>query len=292
MNSRSANDRAREDTPVTPAQLEHGDWLGLTDHILQELKERFGPSGGDLGSTTKTFLCEVLSAILLRLYRGYSLEKLFARQNSGTKDAVKDAIEQDSDDLKVLSFEAVAAFANRHDCFPIETVRGNRAPLTQSGKQFFDWIWGDRDIAAVHSGVMSRKTWDTAPFRQQYYRIRHELDIPGPAQQMRQTLEETLKYRFFQSQTVFTYPDPTNGTFGSTTKSSQTGKIARRVWYHQTRLPNEAVSIGEVEGVRRCNENPFEYRKPWTPIRLPEYAQSWELVILRCREYGLHFTTQ
>lgn len=292
INSESANGRAREDAPVTPTQLEQGDWLGLTDHILQELKERLGPSGGDLPGETKKILCEVLSSILLRLYREYSLEKLFARQNSGTKDAVKDAIEQDSDDLKVLSFEAVAAFAKRHDCLPIETVRGNRAPSTQSGKQFFDWIWGTRDIGAGHSQMMSRKVWDTAPFRQQYHRIRHELDIPGPAQEMRQELEDTLKYRFFQSQTVFTYPDPTNGTFGSTTKSSQTGKIARRVWYHQTRLPNEAISREDLEGVKRCNDNPIEYKERWTPKRLPESVQSWELAISQCREHQLNFTTQ
>lgn len=282
INSRSANGSDREDTPVDPTQLEQGDWLGLTDQILEELKEKFGPLGGDLGSATKTFLCEVLAAILLRLYRAYSLEKLFGQGNSGPKGAVKDAIGEDNLEM---SFQAVAAFADRYGYRPIETVRGNRAPSTQSGTQFFDWIWGDRP----HS--MSRKRWDTAPFRQQYHRIRHELDMPGSARDMRQELEHILAYRFFQSQTVFSYPNPTHGTLGSTSKSD-TGKIASRVWYHQTRLTNEAISKREVEGVKRCNDNPIEFKERWTPKRLPESVQSWELVISQCRQHQLYFTTQ
>ncbi|KAG6356472.1 hypothetical protein INS49_015860 [Diaporthe citri] len=58
VNTTSAEGQPREDTPVTTTQLKDGDWLGLTSHILQELKERLGPSGGDLPVATKTFLCE------------------------------------------------------------------------------------------------------------------------------------------------------------------------------------------------------------------------------------------
>lgn len=271
---------------VATAQLEQGDWLGLLDHILQELKERFGPSGADASGATQTFLCEVLSAILLRYYRAYSLEKLFGEGNSGPKGAVKCAIEQDNQEM---SFEALAAFAARHSYRPISTVKGNRAPLGRpqilTGQQFFDCIWGNRPHG------MSRKHWDTAVFRQQYQRIRNELDIPGPAQKMRQKLEETLAYRFFQSQTVFSYPDPNNGTFATTAKAAG-GERPRKVWYHQIRLPSEEVSIEGVEMVERCNDDPIEYGEDWKPRRLPKIAQSWELVMSHCRKHRLRFTSQ
>lgn len=138
VNATSAKGKAREGKPVATAQLEQGDWLGLLDHILQELKESFGPSGANLSGVTQTFLCEVLSAILLRFYRAYSLEKLFGEGNSGPKGAVKDAIEQDSQEM---SFEALAAFAARHSYRPISTIKGNRAPLGRpkilTGRDFF-----------------------------------------------------------------------------------------------------------------------------------------------------------
>lgn len=268
---------------VGTTQLNEGDWLGLIDHILQELRERFGPSGVRLPGATMTFLCEALSAILLRFYRGYSMEKLCGKSNSrpNLEGAVKDAIEQDNLEM---SFEAVSAFADCHGHHPIENVRGNRAQKLVTGNQFFDCIWGDRphEIPRTH--------WDTAVFRQQYHRIRNDLNIPGPVQQIRELLERTLKYRFFQSQTVFSYPDFSNGTLASTSNG------ARKVWYHQTQLPYEHVVIQEVERVKRCNENPRDnWRLPgeqWKPRRLPKIVQSWELVILHCRAHGLHFTSQ
>lgn len=143
VNTTSAKGKSREDMPVATAQLEQGEWLGLLDHILRELKERFGPSGADPSGVTQTFLCEVLSAILLRFYRAYSLEKLFGEGNSGPKGAVKDAIEQDNQEM---SLEALAAFAARHSYRPISTLKGNRAPLGRpkilTGRDFFDCIWG------------------------------------------------------------------------------------------------------------------------------------------------------
>lgn len=291
VNAKSAKGKAREDTTVAPIQLEKGDWLGLIDRILQVLKKRFLPyekaSYRDevLPSHTQTFLCEVLSAILLRLYRAYSLEKLFGRGNFWSKDALKDAIEQDNLEM---SFQALTRFADRHGYRHIETVRGNRATSTQSGSQFFDWIWGSRP----HE--MSRKRWDTAPFRQQYYRIRDELERPEPARFMRAELEDTLRYRFLQSQTVFSYPDG-NGTFGSTIKLAR-GEIAQRVWYHQTPLQDDPPVLLEgewgVKDVVRCNINPNKVGEYEKPRRLPEYAQSWEQVISQCRKQRLDITSQ
>lgn len=270
---------------VATARLEQGDWLGLLDRILQELKGSFGPSGATLSDTTQTFF-EALSAILLRFYRAYSLEKLFGEGNSGPKGAVKDAIEQDNQEM---SFEALATFATRHSYRPISTLKGNRAPLGRlkilTGTDFLDCIWGDRPHG------MSREHWKTAVFRQQYQRIRNELDMPGPAQKMRQKLEETLAYRFFQSQTVFSYPDPNNGTFATTSKAAG-GERPRNVWYHQIRLPNEEASIEGVRRVERCNDDPIEYGEDWKPRRLPKILQSWELVISHCRKHRLHFTSQ
>lgn len=285
VSTTSANGQAREDMPGATTQLKEGDWRGLTNHILQELRERFGPSGGGLPGATETFLCEVLSAILLRLYRAYSMEKLFGEGNSGPKGAVKDAIEQDNQEM---SFEALSAFADFHGRRPIGTVKGNRVPRKEkepifTGNQLFDCMWGD----GRH--WMTRTHWDTAAFREQYRRIRHELNTPGPAQRMRQKLQETLRYRFLQSQTVFSYPDP-NGTFASTAKLAH-GERARRVWYHQTCLPREEVSMVESNKVKRCNNDPIEDGEGWKPVRLPKIVQSWELVISHCKEHRLHVTS-
>lgn len=266
------------------------DWDRLIDRILQELR---GPAGNHLPGAVQKFLCELLSAILLRSYRAYSLEKLFGQGNSGPRGAVKDAIEEDNQEM---SFDAVTEFAARNGFRPIETVRGNRRksgqPGVLTGEQFFDCIWGDQPHAS-----MSRHHWDEAGFRQQYHRICEELNtLPGPARGMRQELEQTLAYRFFQSQTVFSYPDPNAGTFASTSKPANQGEQRpRKVWYHQTPLFSKEVSTEAVERVVRCNENPAtldntpEY---WKPRRLPEEVQSitsWEGVKSYCRKHELRF---
>lgn len=271
------------------AQVEQEDWHQLIDRILQELRETFTTAGSNLPSATETFLCDLLSAILLRSYRAYSLEKLFGQGNSGPRGAVKDAIEQD--DLE-MSFEAVDTFATRNGERHIENVKGNRASkdLT-TGVQFFKCIWGDHPI-------ISRKHWDTADFRQQYRRICKELDIPGPAHSLRAKFKVALEYRFFQSQTIFCYPDINNGIFASTGKGSNVKGSYRKVWYHQTpllseKLPSEDILAGAVKSVVRCNENPTEYYwEKLKPRRLPEHVQSWELMENYCRTHRLPFARQ
>lgn len=96
----------------------------------------------------------MLSALLLRSYRAYSLEKMVGHGNSGPQGAVKDAIEQDKLEM---SFEKVTALARQNGYRRIDNVRGNRASGSFTGDQFFDWVWGDHP--------MSRKHWDTADFR-------------------------------------------------------------------------------------------------------------------------------
>lgn len=108
---------------------------------------------------------------------------------------------------------------------------------------------------------------------------------------MRQKLEETLAYRFFQSKTVFSYPDPNNGTFTTTSKAAG-GERPRKVWYHQIRLSREEVSIEGVEMVERCNDDPIDCGEDWKPRRLPKIVQPWELVISHCRKHRLHFTSR
>ena len=270
--------------PDTPTASRPEDSDGLIDRILQELR---GPKGNKLPDAAQTFFRELLSAILLRSYRAYSLEKLFGHFNSEPLGVVKDAIEKDNLEM---SFDAVSAFAARNGYRPIETVRGNRVkrgqPGIRTGEQFFDLIWGDQP-----HGSMSRERWDQAVFRQQYHRISEELGkLPGPTRGMRQEFEQTLAYRFFQSQTVFSYPG-TNGTFASTSKpANQGGQRPRKVWYHQTPLLSEEVSIEALKRVVRCNENPAilddtpEYWKPRRP--LPKEIRcitSWEGMKSYCR---------
>lgn len=270
-------------TDVT-AQTEPRDPRHLISRILQELMETFSLAGSsDLPSAVETFLCELLSVLLLRSYRAYSLEKLFGQGNSGPQGAVKDAIEQDDQEM---SFEAVTEFAAENGYRRIENVKGNRSlnKLT-SGREFFDCVWGH--------GAMSRKHWDTADFRRQYHRICSELDKLGPAHKMCTKFKQTLEYRFFQSQTVFSYPDGNNGTFASTGKGSNGEEPPRKVWYHQTPLPSKKVLMEAVKEVKRCNENPADGEKQ-KPRRLPEEVQSitsWELVRSYCRMHRLHFAT-
>lgn len=249
---------------------------------MQELRETFSLAGND--GAVEEFLCELLSVILLRSYRAYSLEKLFGQGNSGPRGPVKDAIDQDN---REMSFKAVTEFTRENGYQRIETVRGNRASDSLTGNQFFDWVWGDYPI--------SRKHWDTADFRQQFRRICSEL-AGIEVGSMRVKFERTLKYRFFQSQTVFPYPHVNNGTFASVGKSVNGEGPFRRVWYHQTPLPEE-VSTEALKEVMRCNENPVEdlvryYPESEKPKRLPEDIQSirsWELVKSYCRTHRLRF---
>ncbi|KAI7778059.1 hypothetical protein LA080_002634 [Diaporthe eres] len=201
------------------AQTEQQDWRQLIDRILQELMETFGGTGSDLPMAVERFLCDLLSAILLRSYRAYSLEKLFGHGNSGPQGAVKVAIERDNQEM---SFEAVTEFADQNGYRRIENVKGNRSlnKLT-SGREFFDCVWGDYDMSRTH--------WDTADFHKQYQRICREVNKPGPAGRMLAKFKRTLEYRFFQSQTVFSYPDGNNGTFASTGKSSDGGLPSRKL---------------------------------------------------------------
>lgn len=240
-------DNPRAGIAVATARAQQLSRISLIDQILQELRETFSLASGDIPFRVETFLCELLSAILLRSYRAYSLEKLFGHGNSGPQGAVKEAIEQDSQEM---SFEAASEFAARNGYRRIENVRGNRAPNNRTGVDFFDCVWGDTP--------MSRKHWDTAKFRQQYRRICDELDMPGPADRMLAKFKRTLEYRFFQSQTIFSYPS-TNGTFASVgVKGPDGGDPPRKVWYHQTPLPSEEVALDAVKKVMRWDENAAE----------------------------------
>lgn len=112
---------------------------------------------------------------------------------------------------------------------------------------------------------------------------------------MRVKFERTLKYRFFQSQTIFCYPDANNGTFASTGKNANGQGFFRKVWYHQPETSFalagdrlERVSGREVEDVKRCNGNPAQDGEKWKPRRLPENIQlitSWELVKKYCSRH-------
>lgn len=286
VNTTGANGNPRADITDVFDETEQQDWRHLIDRILQELRESFSLVGNDVA--VEEFVCELLSVILLRSYRAYSLEKLFGQGNSGPQGAVKDAIEQDSLEM---SFEAVADFARQNGYRRIENVRGNRAQHNLTSKDFFPCIWGPDD-------PMSRKHWDTADFRQQYRRICDELGSTGPGGRIRAKLEETLEYRFFQSQTVFSYPDANNGVFASVGKSVNGEGPTRKVWYHQTPLTSEVVSTEAVEKVKRCNENPDEglgrFPGSWKPMRLPKDIQkirSWEDVKSYCRSHRLRFAT-
>lgn len=274
----------RADITDTAAQTEQQDWRPLIGRILQELRETFGRTGSDLPMAVERFLCDLLSAILLRSYRAYSLEKLFGHGNSGPRGAVKDAIERDDQEM---SFEAVTGFADQNGYRRIDNVRGNRSlNKLNSGREFFDCIWGNYHMPRTH--------WDTADFRNHYRRICRELNKPGPAGRMLTKFKRTLGYRFFQSQTVFSYPDLNNGTFASTGKSSSGGMPPRKVWYHQTPLSSEEVSIEAVQAAKRCNGNPAEDGEQWKPRRVPKEVQSitsWELVKSYCRMHRLHFAT-
>lgn len=283
VNTTGANGNSRADIADVSAQTEQQDWRHLIDRILQELRETLSSDGSKLKSAAETFLCELLSALLLRSYRAYSLEKMFGHGNSGPQGAVKDAIEQDKLEM---SFEKVTAFALQNGYRRIENVRGNRASDSLTGDQFFDWIWGDRPI--------SRKHWDTADFRQQYRRICSELHgIHGEVGSMRVKFERTMKYRFFQSQTIFCYPDINNGVFASVGKSVNGEGPTRKVWYHQ---PETSFALAgdrlerdfqnELKEVKRCNGNPAQDGEEWKPKRLPKNIQlitSWELVKKCCR---------